>query len=490
MDLCNCERPKNSIWNKKPVCRSCYKKFWAKSKGKTNTVLKYREEFDRHVETVRNMANTHSIADIEKETGLYHKAIICIANIHNIKLNRKGKTSKTLEREKRFLDLLKSGFSINKAKKEVNFNPKKANELAASLSVFPKTKDNNYRIGLEEAQKKTKPYIRVSKSVKKNKRRCFEVICTRCNHISIKETPYLHTGCCNCEKPTITQNAISDWIKNQELEVIKNTRKIIPPKELDIFIPSLKLGIEYCGLYWHSEDAGKNRSYHYSKLKDANKEGIRLITIFEDEWISRQDQVKNFLLSIMNKNEHKIFGRKTVVKTIEKDIANNFYDQNHIQGRPGLSILHLGLFTTEGDKLVGCMSFGPHHRGGKNTECILNRLAFLHNHTVYGGASKLLSYAISALKLRGFSKIISWSDNRWSEGNVYNKLGFKLDQELGPDYSYVTARGTRVSKQSCQKKHLLKKGAVGDTELEMAKSLGYSRIWDCGKKRWIYDLES
>jgi hypothetical protein len=87
----------------------------------------------------------------------------------------------------------------------------------------------------------------------------------------------------------------------------------------------------------------------------------------------------------------------------------------------------------------------------------------------------------------GYEKIVSWSDNRWSEGKVYEALGFYLEEELGPDYSYVKDR-QRISKQSCQKKHLFKKGAVGDTELEMAKSLGYSRIWDCGKKRWVLDI--
>jgi hypothetical protein len=62
-------------------------------------------------------------------------------------------------------------------------------------------------------------------------------------------------------------------------------------------------------------------------------------------------------------------------------------------------------------------------------------------------------------------------------------MGFTLEEELPPDYSYTDGHN-RFSKQSCQKKHLIKKGAVGNTEKEMAKSIGYGRIWDCGKKRW------
>ena len=56
-----------------------------------------------------------------------------------------------------------------------------------------------------------------------------------------------------------------------------------------------------------------------------------------------------------------------------------------------------------------------------------------------------------------------------------------------PDYGYV--RGISFySKQSMTKKKLLAKGAVGKTEREMALSLKYYRIWDCGKKRWELSL--
>jgi len=483
MELCKCEKPKNSKWNEIPVCRSCYKKLWAQTNKKTNTELKYRQEFDQYVEVITKMASTCNILDIEKATGLYHKAIVCIAKKHNITFPRKGNSSKTAEREKFFLELLKSGHTIDKAKTEVNFNAKKANRLAASIGIFPKKKDERYKIGIGEAQSRAKDYIKVNGQVRKNGRRCFEVKCLKCEKSFLKEAWYLNTGCLNCEKPTQTQNEIAEWVKNFEFEVFQN-KKLRNKKEIDIFIPSLNLGIEYCGLYWHSERSGRTRSYHYSKMKDANSEGIRLITIFEDEWLDRQEQVKNFLLSVLNKNEHKIYGRNTVVKVTDKQIANKFYEDNHIQGKPQTAILHLGLYTKE-NLLVGCMSFGAHHRGGNGRAVVLNRLAFLHNHTVHGGASKLLSFAVNSLRFMGYNKILSWSDNRWSEGGVYKALGFDLEEELGPDYSYVTEKFTRVSKQSCQKKYLKKKGALGSTELVMAKSLGYSRIWDCGKKRWV-----
>lgn len=487
MEQCNCNKAKNSNWLDQKVCRSCYKKLWAKSKNKTNTQIKYRKEFDAYVDTVKSMAENSNISEIEKATGLYHKAIVCIAKKHDIQFKRKGNSQKTEKREGLFLSLIKEGKTINEARLKVNFNAKKANALALMLGVVPKKKDELFKITKKIAQEKVKEYITVVGVSKKNNRRVFEVECNKCKGKTMKETYYLNTGCINCEKPTITQNIIHNWVVSSNLEASQNF-KLPSRKELDIFIPSLNLAIEYCGLYWHSEKNGKDKNYHYNKMKEAKEQNVRLITIFEDEWLERQEQVKNFLLSVLNKNEHKVYGRNTYVKTIEKSAANRFYDENHIQGKPHATNLNVGLFSKNEDKLLGVMSFGPHHRGGDPYMSVLNRLAFLHNHTVYGGASKLFLFAADLLRKAGYKTIASWSDNRWSEGAVYEKLGFVLEEELKPDYSYVVGDKARVSKQSCQKKHLLKRGAVGKTELEMSLSLGYSRIWDCGKKRWVYSL--
>jgi hypothetical protein len=284
------------------------------------------------------------------------------------------------------------------------------------------------------------------------------------------------------------QKEICSFIEELGLKYTYNDRKIIPPQEIDIFIPEKSLGIEYCGVYWHSEESGKNRNYHLDKLKKCREKGIRLITIFEDEWIERKNQVCNFLKSVFNKNEIKKGARECSVKLISKEMAHIFYEQNHIQGATPKSILDMGLFFKE--KLVGCMSFGPHHRQGNSNIVVLTRLAFTENTTISGGASKMFLFSLKNLKSMGYTKIVSWSDNRWSEGNVYKKLGFVLDGALPPDYSYVRKSSQkRFPKQSFKKRNLIKKGAVGNTELEMAKSLGYSRIYDCGKKRWVYNLQ-
>jgi N-acetylglutamate synthase-like GNAT family acetyltransferase len=282
------------------------------------------------------------------------------------------------------------------------------------------------------------------------------------------------------------QKELFDFVKNLYPETLEENRKLIKPKELDIFVPSLGLAIEYCGLRWHSDEF-KSKNDHYNKMKLCNEKSIRLITVFEDEWLEKQEQVKNFLLSVLNKNSTKLMARKTEIKVVTKTEATDFLDNHHIQGAP---LLEIAFGLCHNNELQAVITGNKHHRQGFDDIFVLNRLAFKSGVSISGGSSKLLKALINYAKNNGYKKLISWSDNRWSEGNVYEKLGFELTEELGPDYSYVQKQ-KRLSKQSCKKKNLLQRGAKGtmeNTEQELALSLGLYRIWDCGKKRWEINL--
>jgi hypothetical protein len=285
---------------------------------------------------------------------------------------------------------------------------------------------------------------------------------------------------------SLPEQEIFNFVKQYYPDVIRNSKKIISPLELDIFAPSLNLAIEYCGLYWHSETS-KNKNYHLDKQKECNKKGIRLITIFEDEWLQRKEQVRGYLKSILNKNEIKIFARKTDLKEVPNKEAKLFLDTHHIQGSARFEIA-FGLYSE--NELVAVVTGSPHHRQGHGQIFVLNRLAFKSNVSIAGGSSRLLKSLLYYAKKKGFRKLLSWSDNRFSEGRVYESIGFTLENKYGPDYSYFKGQ-KRISKQSCQKKALLKKGAIGtmaNTEKELAATLGLDRIWDCGKKAWSIDL--
>jgi len=278
-----------------------------------------------------------------------------------------------------------------------------------------------------------------------------------------------------------TQKEIALWLLEVSGKTFTSNYALLRGREIDLYNEDLKLGIEYCGLYWHTEDSKqkRDRNYHADKLKKLKEQGVRLITIFEDEWVYRKQQVKNFLCAVLRVHQTTIFARKCEVREIPVKEAKSFFEQYHIQGKNDLGMYFAGLYYQE--ELVATMSFGRHHRN--STQMTLDRFAVKTGIHLPGGASKLFKFL---LNLTGVSRIISWSDNRWSDGNVYRQLGFTLESALPPDYSYVdfSHNCRRVSKQSQRKS---KTGCPAHiTEKEFNKFKDLHRIWDCGKLRWLF----
>ena len=286
---------------------------------------------------------------------------------------------------------------------------------------------------------------------------------------------------------------LRDWINllGFETRKLKLQYKGQSTREFDIFIPSLNLVIEYNGLYWHSERVLKGkinselpRSYHQNKMFLANKNGLRLITIFEDEWLQRKKQVKGFLQSILVIDK-KIGARKCTIRQISKQEANIFINSYHIQGQH-THLVAFGLFNQE--ELIGVITGSKHHRQNGNAKSlVLDRLCFKSGISIAGGSSRLFKRLVEYSIENKYLNIISWSDNRWSEGNIYKKLGFKLEAELKPDYSYVDKSGNRINKQTLKKTK--EERLTGKTEYTLRSEQGYDRIWDCGKKRWSYETQ-
>ena len=131
------------------------------------------------------------------------------------------------------------------------------------------------------------------------------------------------------------------------------------------------------------------------------------------------------------------------------------------------------------------MSFASHHRSPENDTIVLKRMCSKIDTQVVGGASKLLHHAIKDHP--HWNKIISWSDNRLSKGNVYSKIGFVVDGNLPPDYTYYCpTTNKRYNKQRFMKSKINCK--PGQTERERMVELGYKRVYDLGKTRWVFQV--
>ena len=238
------------------------------------------------------------------------------------------------------------------------------------------------------------------------------------------------------------EKQLSAALTDLNIEHTTNTRQIIPPLELDIFIPQHNIAIEYCGLYWHSEQKGKTRSYHSTKWKRCNELGIQLLTIYEDEWFNTPQLVLNKIAHLCGLHKSKIFARNTEVTIVTNNrTKKKFFNDTHLQGDgPGsitYSLIH-------NNKDVAMMTFIKQ----QSTSYVLSRYSTsIH---VVGGFSKLLNYF---KKHNSWTSIISFADLRWSDGNMYAKNGFILDSIIPPDYYYSPDGHTRNTLFALQFSH-------------------------------------
>jgi hypothetical protein len=291
-------------------------------------------------------------------------------------------------------------------------------------------------------------------------------LCTQCYPIS--------------EQKSIKEKEIVIWLKELNIDFIESDKNILNPRHLDIYIPSNKLAIEFNGLYWHSE-LYKDKNYHLEKSLKCLEKGIRLLHIWEDEWVYKQDIVKSIILNRLGLIKEKIYARQCEIRVVEDSkLVRQFLDENHIQGYSQSSI-KLGLYYK--NELVSLMTFGYRHTNAKK-EFELIRFCNRINLNVIGAASKLFNYFKQNYE---FTDLISYSDFRLFDGKMYETLGFEKKHLSKPDYFWCNNKLERNHRFNFNKQKLIKKGYDSSkTEVEIMHERGYFRIFGCGQYRWIY----
>lgn len=318
----------------------------------------------------------------------------------------------------------------------------------------------------------------------------YDIECKKCKNIFksrlINEIPV----CRKCN-PIISNSKLHlefrEFLNELNIFFIENDRKTINPLELDFNIPEKKIAIELNGNYWHSEiGGGKNKNYHINKTKKCLEKGIKLIHIFEDEWLFKKEIVKSRIKHILGISENKIFARKCEIKEITLNDKILFLEQNHIQGN-SIDKIRYGLFYKE--ELISVMTFSKERIVTGNSfiegNWELNRFCVKINHSVIGSFEKLLSHF---KKNNEYKKIVTYADCRWSgikhENTVYTKNGFNFILRTRCSFFFVEKKDyfNRKHRFSLAKHKLIE--LYGNEEnltgWEIAIKNGYDRIWDCG----------
>ena len=342
-----------------------------------------------------------------------------------------------------------------------------------------------------------------------NSRLPVSIICR--THGEFKQTAYAHVNekrdCPECMKSfsvSKSETALGDYIESMGVKIMRGSRAVIPPYELDAYCPELKIAFEYCGLRWHSTQMSKSDDYadilesdrkmrakHYDKYVACLKVGVKLVTIFEDEWITGSSVVKKTVSNMLKLGTRVCSARQLELRICDLKETKKFFNENHLQGsaRSGVSVV--GEYNGE---IVCAMSFSMAYseRGSVDGSWELSR--FCSAGSIPGAASRLFKHFLLA---KAPKRVLSYSDNRWFDGGMYDALGFKRVADVPPDY-HVIRQQARWHKTAFKRKNIparIKEFGLDmqfdpesdpRTELHMTALMGCGRIYDCGKKKWEF----
>jgi hypothetical protein len=326
-----------------------------------------------------------------------------------------------------------------------------------------------------------------------NSRDRVEVQCEQGHRFMCSPSDLKSSGswCPNCiQSVSRPQLEIVEYIKSLcGYEVRVSDRTIINPKEIDIYVPEIGFGVEYNGLYWHCSamDHYKEKS-SFEKWDACRQKGVKLITVFQDEWTNKKELVKNLIAIKMGVAKvEKVAARKAVVDLVPpKDEVARFFESNHMSGNTKYST---AIALRHNGEIVCCASF----RKNFNSEFEMARFATKAGLVVQGGLSKILSKIPENI-----SRVVSYSDNRFSDGDVYRKCGFQNITRPGATNSYYYTDGNvRIWRFKCRRinePEILEQfpteesqalgGVFAERILGVNKPL--YRVDDAGHQKWVW----
>lgn len=301
-------------------------------------------------------------------------------------------------------------------------------------------------------------------------------------------TKLLREGVTDVIKHTKPESFIKNFLDKHNIVYQVNNRKIIPPLELDFYIPSHNLAIEVCGLYWHREELLTNSNYHLQKLEKCLEKGIKLLTIFSDQIEKHPDIVMLRLQNKLGLLPRLCHARKLkIINNSDKTLLRDFLNNTHIQGTK-LGTINLSAID-EHNNIMAVMTFGKSRLGiGKiknDTKSLYEMYRFSSSGNIPGIASKLFKYFINHYQI---DKILSYSDRCWGEGELYEKLGFLKISNTVPNYWYTNNFIDKLHRFGFAKYKLIKEGFDSSlTEFKIMSDRGYSRIYDCGSNKYLWN---
>ena len=190
-----------------------------------------------------------------------------------------------------------------------------------------------------------------------------------------------------------------------------------------------------CEVMAESYDEAQAQAQWLQQLLDElQSEGVETIVVTEDRWRSQGAMMKSRLLAHLE-SFTPIYARNCEVRKIDKTAAGTFLAENHSYG-DALCRYRYGLYLRRASRdgkcatgtLVAVAAFSNARKWQKGDKVVRSyewtRYASLPGVRISGGMGKVLKAFIEEV---GPDDIMSYADLEWSEGKVYEQLGFVLE---------------------------------------------------------------
>lgn len=293
-------------------------------------------------------------------------------------------------------------------------------------------------------------------------------------------------GCPSCSSRSKNEIEIFNFIKSlipDEEVLVRYKPDWMDRKELDIFVPSKNLAIEYNGSAFHHSshdhpvkyfsERSVDSSYHFNKWKKCFDNGVTLLSIYDFVWKNKQKLIESKIKHLLEL-DCKVYARNTVKKDIDNSLAKEFYENNHLESS---GILYkdsksYGLYYE--DTLIMCCTFSNTYNQNKKTKNLkLHRICTLQGVTVVGGISKLL---------KGFDNFKYQITLSTGGSTLKHFNNYRL---ISPRYFWVNPSNLEYFSRNYTQKQVLEKHfneplLDSDTENSYMERLGYIKVFDNG----------
>lgn len=276
--------------------------------------------------------------------------------------------------------------------------------------------------------------------------------------------------CYNNDYTSKAEKDILDFLTEAGYSVEQSNRSIFKNKrELDLYISAHNVAIEFNGLYYHSEEMGKDEQYHKNKWLMCSEKSIDLIQVWEDSWMENPIKVKSLLLkSLQTPVDLDLSGWAVI--PCSQDEASEFIAVNTFRDNSVEDMNFKLVDSTNSTRAV--VAFSVTEDATWTVRCYADNLEYI--------TSQLLIALLTEVKKRfGVTAYRAMSDNCTLDHKVLAGAGFRVSGDIPPS-PHVMKKVMRVPVQIGQESYTYKDAAGASHEVKKKKL-----IWDAGKTLWI-----